>query len=244
MEPSRGQQSAVAREGAGADRGHREPGLPWAQPTIRTTSARGSRGPPMGVRSWGSEFTWLMVMPQDQGEQSGRKGSRLRAAMCSGEVGTAGGELGRSLLSRPMLPHLSLGGVSGVFLWEKDRTVSRHPACSSRGHVLFCIMPCHPPLSTEGVEGTRRMLTTGRTREASDGPRRPLPDLPATGLRATPTQDAPSAPPASLGVRLHEAAPPTSGCLCITTAWMLCLSLSLHFLPRQSAVPSLGPHLW
>lgn len=29
--PSRGRQSAAAREGAGADRGHREPGPPWAQ---------------------------------------------------------------------------------------------------------------------------------------------------------------------------------------------------------------------
>ena len=103
--------------------------------------------------------------------------------------------------------------------------MSRHPACS-RGHVPFCIMPCHLPLSTEAVEGTRRTLTTGRTREASDGPRRPLPDLPAAGLRATPAQDAPSAPPASLGVRLHEAAPPTSGRLCIATAWMLFVSLS------------------
>ena len=97
MEPSRGQQSPAAREGAGADRGHGEPGLPWAQPTVRTTSARGSRGPPVGVRSWGSEFTWLTEMPQDQGEQSGRTGSRLRAAVCSGEVGTAGEERGQRL---------------------------------------------------------------------------------------------------------------------------------------------------
>ena len=110
MEPSRGQQSAVAREGAGADRGHREPGLPWAQPTVRTTSARGSRGPPVGVCSWGSEFTWLMVMPQDQGEQSGRKGSRLRAAMCSGEVGTAGEERGQRL-EKCLLGRASWGEV-------------------------------------------------------------------------------------------------------------------------------------
>ena len=70
MEPSRGQQSPAAREGAGVDRGLREPGLPWAQPMVRTTSACGSQGPPVGVRSWGSEFTWLTEMPQDQGEEA------------------------------------------------------------------------------------------------------------------------------------------------------------------------------
>lgn len=180
------------------------------------------------------------------------------------------GEPGRSPLTRPVLPHLSLGGASRVFLREKDRTVSRHPACSPRGHVPFCIMPRHSPLSTEGMEGTRRMLatgrtreasdrrmlatgqtqeasdrrmlTTGRTREASDGPRRPLPDLPAAGLRATPAQDAPLLPqPAWASASTKPTHPSLDAFASLPHG--CCFSLSSSSTETVGS-SSLGLHLW
>ena len=235
--PQQRTQSAGARRRR-AERGHGGPRPPWAQPPVPTMSPWDSQGPPVGSRR-------CRRTRRNREDERG-------AGVFSGEAGTAGEEgdrrLEKSLLgtrasykyrrARERSADTSRAPSSltrrslRVSLQEKGRTVSLHPACSLRGCVPFRIMPCHPPLSTEGVE----------TREASDGPRRRLPDLPAAGLRATPAARRTSAPPASLGARLHKAVPPASGRLCITAAWVLCLSLRL--LRRESAVPSLGAHLW
>lgn len=150
------------------------PGRPGLSPPSRPRVPGTVRVPPWG-RVPGAEFIWLTETPQDEEEQRGGKGGRPRTGVFSGEVGTVG-EKGDQRLEKSLLgtsasykyrlagersadtshapsSHLSLGGVSRVFLPE-DRTVSLHPACSLRACVPFRIMPCHPPLSTEGVEGT------------------------------------------------------------------------------------------